>query len=781
MSEETAGWQKLVHNQLWQLAEHMDAETASVIYATPKGMQIGESYPEEIPEEFLRDKAFVARLRSFCRFEVTAQNKSGSTASLLAIPLVRPPATDGNSSDDQNSRCFLVFRLRRRLLRRARADVPDLTGLSYLLGTAHVRVVRASSEAAKREALAHRSFLALLREDDPSRGPFQATLENFLQVLQCPVGTIWEYHSGEISGEPYMTLEGAIPYDIDRYDRPCLPKGVGLVWQVMDAPEKIVSKSNIADHEIANRQLYPDYQNREILILRLETPAKVYGAICLSRDTSFDLSSVRAVLEMFEKVAALEIHNKVLEQKAALLERVSAIVPTVESTLAKSSRAVAESVRSIVGALAVSIFLKPDLDPEARTIQLTAASTHSSATESVELQAFREGSRKIEYDVQARSLTARVCRDAAPIVCNDVLEHPENSHTFREIVLDGYNTWVGVPLFDGHDKVVGVIRCFGKVRNGSTPMRPYIFDDFDVFALRHIASVTAPIFQTIRTISELDRLNQSLKMAERIREHEVRAPLASITANASFVKQYLTDPSATSKERRLEEIISDAQMCAFLLREARVPDEAEFEKGLVYTSPTSIVLELTKFLQRAVRQRSPLKTIITWEELDKELPIDEFMEIDFQGSAPRALLNKHLLQRALYNLGVNAIKYGRPGGYLHIRLEEIEGEGTSTIVMDFEDSGVGIPDADVERIFATGYRGSNVREKISGEGLGLSIARSIVLAHRGTITVESPRNPTLFRLRLPLRVPPRGREEAYQGGQLRRFDLPRNKGQRRRN
>jgi signal transduction histidine kinase len=166
--------------------------------------------------------------------------------------------------------------------------------------------------------------------------------------------------------------------------------------------------------------------------------------------------------------------------------------------------------------------------------------------------------------------------------------------------------------------------------------------------------------------------------------------------------------------------------------------------------------------------------------MDQDLSVDDFMTIDFKGSTPRALLNKHLLQRALYNLGINAIKYGRPGGYLRIRVDEVQVNEDAAIAIEFEDSGVGIPEEDLEQIFTTGYRGSNVREEISGEGLGLSIARSIVLAHRGSISVESPRSPTLFRMILPLRRPPRGREDAYQGGQLRRFDPPRPKSERKR-
>lgn len=686
----------------------------------------------------------------------------------------------GGDSPDRSEPIALLLTLRPRWpWHRSPGDL-DLAPFEYLFGVANVEAIRARHASRRSERLAHRSFQALLREGAEELGPFRATLQNFLEVLDCPIGTVWEFHECAISGEPYLTLEGAYGFGSDRYDVPCLPKGRGLVWEVMNRPDKIRFRSNVDRDDIENQGAYEYYQGKEILLLRLETSSKVYGALCLARDRPFDMTSVETVLEMFEKVAALEIHNKVLEQKAMLLERVAAIVPTAHSTLEASARSIAESTREVVGALAVSIFLKPQLDPKARVLTLAAASTDESEIASDELVAFRERGAKIEYNLGLRALTSRVCQRGEPIVCNRVQAHPENSHTFREIKARQTDSWIGVPIVDGRRNVVGVIRCTEKVRDGDGPRQPYIFDDFDVFALRHVADVTATIFQTISTIAQLDALNRSLKLAERIREHEMRAPLASITGNASFVSRYLDDASATSKHRRLEEIISDAQMCAFLLHETRVPDPAEFQDGLTMVSVNSVIAELAQFLKRAVRQRSPIREgYEQGSNGEEELPVDDFMSIRSEGSAPRALLNKHLLQRALYNLGVNAIKYGRPGGVLAIRVVEASASDRDLIVIEFEDSGIGIPESETDRIFRIGYRGSNVLA-ISGEGLGLSIAREIALAHDGDLLVVSANKPTLFRMVLPIRKLEPGADRGHQGGQVRRFDAPRRRRRRRR-
>jgi signal transduction histidine kinase len=92
------------------------------------------------------------------------------------------------------------------------------------------------------------------------------------------------------------------------------------------------------------------------------------------------------------------------------------------------------------------------------------------------------------------------------------------------------------------------------------------------------------------------------------------------------------------------------------------------------------------------------------------------------------------LRRAVLNLVDNAVKYTPAGGSVVVSLER-SGERVAIIV---EDTGIGIDPADAERIFEPFVRLDAGRSRdTGGSGLGLSIARSIVLAHRGTLEVES--------------------------------------------
>ena len=91
------------------------------------------------------------------------------------------------------------------------------------------------------------------------------------------------------------------------------------------------------------------------------------------------------------------------------------------------------------------------------------------------------------------------------------------------------------------------------------------------------------------------------------------------------------------------------------------------------------------------------------------------------------------LRRAALNLVENAVKYTPPGGTVAISVTR-DGEAALFVV---EDTGPGVPAADAERIFEPFVRLDDARARdIGGIGLGLAIARSIVAAHGGTLTVE---------------------------------------------
>lgn len=105
------------------------------------------------------------------------------------------------------------------------------------------------------------------------------------------------------------------------------------------------------------------------------------------------------------------------------------------------------------------------------------------------------------------------------------------------------------------------------------------------------------------------------------------------------------------------------------------------------------------------------------------------------------------LQRVLENLLSNALKFTPEGGTITVRLMH-EGE---QVVLQVEDTGIGIPEEALGRIFERFYQVADVGRKYGGSGLGLALVKEVVQAHHGTVEVESAvGRGTCFTVRLPI-------------------------------
>ena len=113
-----------------------------------------------------------------------------------------------------------------------------------------------------------------------------------------------------------------------------------------------------------------------------------------------------------------------------------------------------------------------------------------------------------------------------------------------------------------------------------------------------------------------------------------------------------------------------------------------------------------------------------------------------------AIVDAGRVRQVLENLVSNAVKYTDPGGRIDVRLEVAD----EVVVITVTDTGIGIPEGDLDRLFDPFFR-DHARERMGpGLGLGLGIAQSIVVAHDGRIDVGStPGEGSTFRITLPTR------------------------------
>ena len=124
------------------------------------------------------------------------------------------------------------------------------------------------------------------------------------------------------------------------------------------------------------------------------------------------------------------------------------------------------------------------------------------------------------------------------------------------------------------------------------------------------------------------------------------------------------------------------------------------------------------------------------------------VQTNMQPDLPPVLIDRDAMAQAISNLLDNAIKYSREVKQLSITTETVR----SDLSIEIADHGIGIPRAEQAKIFEKFYRvGNGLVHDVKGSGLGLSLVKHIIEAHKGTISVESDVGKgSVFRILLPL-------------------------------
>ena len=213
--------------------------------------------------------------------------------------------------------------------------------------------------------------------------------------------------------------------------------------------------------------------------------------------------------------------------------------------------------------------------------------------------------------------------------------------------------------------------------------------------------------------------------------HDLKNPIALIVGYAGLLKGHET----IEADIELMTYVAGIQNGTLRLRNlvTDLLDIAQMESG--------VQLNLTPGSSHHLIEASVSEFAVIAEQKGLEICVDP-------GEDALIIMDEKWLQRALDNLIANAIKYTDPGGTIDIRAEP----QSDHILIVVEDNGIGIPEADIPHLFDPFYRVREKRHKeIEGSGLGLTIVKSIIDQHNGSIQIISePSAGSRFEIALPI-------------------------------
>jgi two-component system sensor histidine kinase BaeS len=223
--------------------------------------------------------------------------------------------------------------------------------------------------------------------------------------------------------------------------------------------------------------------------------------------------------------------------------------------------------------------------------------------------------------------------------------------------------------------------------------------------------------------STINSLAENLEKQELLRKrltqdvaHELRTPLATLQSHMEAMIDGIWKPDIDRLKSCHDEIMRISRMVG------------DLEKLSKYESE-NLILNKTEFDISEL-----IKTIImNFENVYKSKGI----EIIFKGKKSMVYADRDKISQAIINLMSNALKYTPSGGVVEVTIKSTE----KAIMIGIKDSGIGISKEDLPYIFERFYRADKSRNRLTGgAGIGLTIAKAIVEAHKGKITVESELN-----------------------------------------
>jgi PAS domain S-box-containing protein len=320
------------------------------------------------------------------------------------------------------------------------------------------------------------------------------------------------------------------------------------------------------------------------------------------------------------------------------------------------------------------------------------------------------------------------------------------------LIVDDYGKWEGRARAFGTPPPAAVLAVpiqwgetfLGVLNVVSTPPRTFSAADAELLSLfatdaaiaienarlyREIQLQTSELADAVTQLKELDQLKS--EFIQNV-SHELRSPLALILGYAEILasgelgeldgRQQKPVQIIARRSRMLSDLVSDILLILEIEASPRQPEPVQMDQ---------VVLAAVEDFQLTVQQAG----ITLHADIASDLPPVSGYPI--------------YLRRVVDNLVDNAIKFTPAEGIIAITVEQ----ESDCVVLQISDSGIGVPQDQLERIFERFYQvDGSPKRRYGGVGLGLALVREIVQTYGGTVTASSrPGEGSTFKVSLPIR------------------------------
>ena len=336
---------------------------------------------------------------------------------------------------------------------------------------------------------------------------------------------------------------------------------------------------------------------------------------------------------------------------------------------------------------------------------------------------------------KGRGVAWQVVETKEAVMGEQYQEHPQAEHKFIKV---GARAFIAAPIVAG-EECLGTLKLF-SLTPGKT------FSRRDLALAESIGRQVGIILQNRRLYTDLTERAQALAISLKKQEeaddaknmfihnvsHELRTPIGLIYGYSELLQSGGLGTLSAEQQSAMDIIVKRVRMLINLFDDMSV----------------LLAAETQEFRREEIVPQELLQALIDEFQLEAEkLQID--LKLDAAPDLPLIIGDPFHLRRVFDNLLTNAFKFTPPHGTVFIRSWREEQE----LLIEIADTGVGIADEEMQRIFERFYQAnaqSAKHHKGKGTGLGLALVKEIIEAHRGKVTVRShPGQGTVFKIRLP--------------------------------